>query len=665
MATMLTPERLTAAFGRARADLLAACEPSGHWVGQLSSSALSTATAISALSLIQRNTDAADAGTSNLIAGGVRWLVSQQNPDGGWGDTDRSLSNIATTMLSIAAMHLAGAAPDHAAVVERAEQYVARQGGVPALRRRYGRDKTFAAPILANCALAGQVSWAEVPPLPFELACLPTGMWKAVRMPVVSYAIPALVAIGQARYHHRPPRNPVAWLVRRLSLARSLRVIESQQPASGGYLEAVPLTSFVVMSLASIGQSQHAVAVRGARFLVDSVRADGSWPIDTNLATWNTTLAVNALHAGGEDLRQLACWDWLLDCQHREVHAFTRAEPGGWAWTDLSGGVPDADDTAGALLALAAWSEVDPAARPRAHAAAQPGLGWLLNLQNRDGGWPTFCRGWGQLPFDRSGCDLTAHALRALHAWRRHLEPIRELPGTVPILRSPRSKMGLSPSPRRFSDRLLADQDSQGGVNVGGGDANVARRIARAIDRGLRYLTAHQSAGGSWEPLWFGNQYDPAEQNLIYGTARVLLALGNLELLDTPAAKRGIAWLVAAQNGDGGWGAAPRTADSPASSSVEETAVAVEALAACAASEAETTALDRGLQWLLEAVETGRHRGTSPIGFYFAKLWYYESLYPLIFTVAALGQAVRRRLPQPAPPEPQIDFVTPASVLKT
>ena len=31
--------------------------------------------------------------------------------------------------------------------------------------------------------------------------------------------------------------------------------------------------------------------------------------------------------------------------------------------------------------------------------------------------------------------------------------PIRERPGTVPILRSPRSKMGLSPSPRTFSDR--------------------------------------------------------------------------------------------------------------------------------------------------------------------------------------------------------------------
>jgi len=29
----------------------------------------------------------------------------------------------------------------------------------------------------------------------------------------------------------------------------------------------------------------------------------------------------------------------------------------------------------------------------------------------------------------------------------------------------------------------------------------------------------------------------------------------------------------------------------------------------------------------------------SPIGFYFAKLWYYEKLYPIIFTVGALNRA--------------------------
>ncbi|PYK61575.1 MAG: hypothetical protein DME21_08745 [Verrucomicrobia bacterium] len=34
-------------------------------------------------------------------------------------------------------------------------------------------------------------------------------------------------------------------------------------------------------------------------------------------------------------------------------------------------------------------------------------------------------------------------------------------------------------------------------------------------------------------------------------------------------------------------------------------------------------------------------RRLSPIGFYFAKLWYYERLYPQIFTVAALSRVAR------------------------
>jgi squalene-hopene/tetraprenyl-beta-curcumene cyclase len=51
-------------------------------------------------------------------------------------------------------------------------------------------------------------------------------------------------------------------------------------------------------------------------------------------------------------------------------------------------------------------------------------------------------------------------------------------------------------------------------------------------------------------------------------------------------------------------------------------------------------AIDRGVQWLIMGVESGRFREASPIGFYFAKLWYYEKLYPLIFTVSALRHAV-------------------------
>ena len=149
-----------------------------------------------------------------------------------------------------------------------------------------------------------------------------------------------------------------------------MRVLTRMQPTSGGYLEAVPLTSFVLMSLASIGQGASRVAVESRKFIIDSVLEDGSWPIDTNLATWVTSLAsANFFDAKEcsasqrlEKQTTAAEWmewdrtiDWLLSCQHREQHAFTGAEPGGWGWTNLSGAVPDSDDTPAALIALHKW----------------------------------------------------------------------------------------------------------------------------------------------------------------------------------------------------------------------------------------------------------------------------------------------------------------------
>src|SRR5207247_4547137 len=88
---------------------------------------------------------------------------------------------------------------------------------------------------------------------------------------------------------------PVTSALRALSRRKTLRVLVTLQPPNGGFLEATPLTSFVTMSLASMGLASHVVAQKGAQFLAASARADGSWPIDTNLATWTTTLAINAL----------------------------------------------------------------------------------------------------------------------------------------------------------------------------------------------------------------------------------------------------------------------------------------------------------------------------------------------------------------------------------
>ena len=140
-------------------------------------------------------------------------------------------------------------------------------------------------------------------------------------------------------------------------------------------------------------------------------RNDGGWPIDTDLSTWVTTLSVKAL---GSNINKVLNQDeivkirkHLITLQYKEKHPFNGAKLGGWGWTNFSGAVPDADDTPGAMLALLelySGSEEE-------NSALLNGCRWLIDLQNKDGGFPTFCKGWGRLPFDKSCADLTGHAL--------------------------------------------------------------------------------------------------------------------------------------------------------------------------------------------------------------------------------------------------------------
>jgi squalene-hopene/tetraprenyl-beta-curcumene cyclase len=672
------PDRLRATLDRVRGELLAERNAEGHWVGELASSALSTATAISAMTAVikfapaERKVDETfdEPTLRKLIRCGVEYLRGQQKQDGGFGDTDRSHSNIATSYLVLAASTLSdsigeGALDPHD--VERLNRYLDQAGRIEGLRRRYGKDKTFVVPIMNNMAIAGLISWDEVPALPFEAAVFPQSMYRFLQMPVVSYAIPALVAIGQARHFlGRRAWFPIR-MVRAMSVGKTLRVLRRMQPESGGYLEATPLTAFVVMSLAATGRCDLSVVKDGLRFLDDSMRADGSWPIDTNLATWVTSLSIHALACDPQDdgswySDSLA--EWHLGCQHKRRHPFTSAEPGGWGWTDLSGAVPDSDDTPAAILALAQMrSFADAGLRGRMDQAVDHGVRWLLRLQNRNGGWPTFCRGWGKLPFDRSSTDLTAHAIRAIAARMGQLQT-----------------------------------EALGRRGAGTAEKSMVRACETATKRGQRFLRQQQTSAGGWLPLWFGNQDREDETNPVYGTAKVLIA----DCPDAAQEARAVDYLLRLQNQDGGWGGgesvvdklrevvkrgergvleSARGAEIPSlaissfgddlRSSVEETALAVEALAtfglrrrSAVGGEAGSSprsgsqtsseflefselpegvgkAIREGTEFLIASVEGNRHHFAWPIGFYFAKLWYHEQLYPLIFTVAALGKVLR------------------------
>jgi squalene-hopene/tetraprenyl-beta-curcumene cyclase len=219
---------------------------------------------------------------------------------------------------------------------------------------------------------------------------------------------------------------------------------------------------------------------------------------------------------------------------------------------------------------------------------------------------------------------------------------------------------------------------------VAGGSAAQQQALSSQVRRGKRFIERNQQSDGSWLPLWFGNQDRDDESNPVYGTSRVLVASA-AETLDVDAVERGCQYLLQTQNSDGGWGGGPSVGSwleskgrsgANVCSSVEESALAVDALvavlqfqrnlpASCGVqmgydgtkskqnrldSANECTgagndrcgeAIIRGVEFLIHSVRQERHRIPWPIGFYFAKLWYHEELYPLIFATTALGNYLR------------------------
>jgi squalene-hopene/tetraprenyl-beta-curcumene cyclase len=94
--------------------------------------------------------------------------------------------------------------------------------------------------------------------------------------------------------------------------------------------------------------------------------------------------------------------------------------------------------------------------------------------------------------------------------------------------------------------------------------------------------------------------------------------------------ERGLCWLTQAQNVDGGWGAAPGV-----DSTFEETGLAMSALS----DGRHRATVERGAAWIAASVPVDGVPPGAPIGLYFAKLWYSERLYPVIFALQGLVRA--------------------------
>ena len=571
-------------------------KPEGFWEGKLSSSALGVAVAAAALHFDDAQKNATE------IKKGIHWLQQNINSDGSYGDTPESPGNVSTSLLVYAALNLY---TKEQSVKETQQQIAGYLGSLKIdvnspqvaeyILAHYQKDYTFSVPILAMCGLCGvpgEDAFNYIPQLPFELSLLPRRFYRLLNLSVVSYAIPALVAVGIVIFKKK--KSNFFWrMVRKFSIKKAMTILHRMLPESGGFLEAIPLTAFVALSLINSGFEDTEVVKKGIQFLKRTQRKDGGWPIDVDLSTWVSSLSVKAFRSNLDGFLTSNQQDKIADhfklIQNEQVHPFNGTGPGGWGWTNFSGSVPDGDDTPGVILALL---KLQPQKRVKKEVLA--GAKWLKELQNNDGGFPTFSRGWGKLPFDQSCSDLTGHGLLAISA----------------IIET-------------FGDELTGSE---------------LKQLKTIFHKALKYLEKKQSEKGSWLPLWFGNQQTADHTNPVYGTAKVVTYLkdavthhwysGKVLQQLQKMIQKGNDFLVDVQNEDGSWGG-----DKNIPGTIEETALAVSALT----SEQNREICDLGLLWLEKNIQKNGFT-SAPIGLYFASLWYDEKMYPVTSYLEALSR---------------------------
>ncbi len=122
--------------------------------------------------------------TASGSPGGSAGWRTIKNEDGGWGDTTLAFSNISTTMLGYAVFHAIDTEERYAAASDRAAAYVdpctrRRPGDHRPLRQ--GQDLLRPDPDALGARRRSSPSWRTIPPLPFELACLPASALRRRR----------------------------------------------------------------------------------------------------------------------------------------------------------------------------------------------------------------------------------------------------------------------------------------------------------------------------------------------------------------------------------------------------------------------------------------------------------------------------------------------------
>jgi squalene-hopene/tetraprenyl-beta-curcumene cyclase len=228
---------------------------------------------------------------------------------------------------------------------------------------------------------------------------------------------------------------------------------------------------------------------------------------------WDTALAAHGLlETGGAAAREAALsgLDWLkprqvLDVKGDWAEQNPTLKPGGWPFQYANPHYPDLDDTAVVVMAMDRAAGVSKERRQEYAEAISRGREWIVGLQSKNGGWASFDADntslyLNNIPFSDHGALLD--------------------PPTVDV------------SARCVS--MLAQLGE-------------TMENSPALKRGVDYILSEQEEDGSWFGRW--------GMNYVYGTWSALCALNvaGVEPSSGPI-RKAVQWLISVQNEDGGWG---------------------------------------------------------------------------------------------------------------
>jgi squalene-hopene/tetraprenyl-beta-curcumene cyclase len=535
----------TSLFARQRGD--------GSWQDRLSSSAVVTATSVVGLHFADPD------GSADLIRAGADWLRRTQSPDGGWGDAPGGPSTLIVTPSAVGALALV--APDESADhVRRGLAWIDRAGGMRAVSDPEQCKLSVMCEILL--ALGGLHDERKIRRMPIEVVHLPRRMQHRM-----SFIMPILYSWGLMQARTRRFSLPRRLLNRRATprIRQYLSQIEEYHGSGAGFQDSPLMVSLVCLGLSRAGLWPDIVG-RCVDYLRWSARPDGSWSVNRCLNFSATSWVTLGLQTAGyaRDPRLAPALAWMADAQRRDSFAATGAPPGGWGWS-VPGGWVDSDDTADALLCLAAQG-----ARPDS-AAVQAGVSWLLAMQSRNGSWSCFCPD-SRLGLDAPCAAMTAHAVSALVlAGRlrpdddavgkaiRWFDTVQQPDGAIAALwyrgltagtgsvLETLGQLGLSDTrtAQRCRDWLIGHQQADGGWGDGRGAPSTAEETAwallgllaagpgpdhPAVESGVAWLVSRQRPDGLWEPSMVGFYFfDLSYSNDLLAAGYALQALASYQ----------------------------------------------------------------------------------------------------------------------------------------